>query len=149
MGPTGEAHPPTNNRAALRAVIGGLQFRNWNEEAWKKVVIATSSDYVVDGATEWVKKWETNGWVTGKKKAVSNRDLWELLMKEVRKYKRKGLEVVFWRIERDQNREANAAAHEALGCHDVERFERHGAHMLNAREMVYYRFLGSDIPGEM
>jgi ribonuclease HI len=50
-GPSGESHPQTSNRAELRAVIAALQYRVWYGEGWKKLVIATDSEYVVKGAT--------------------------------------------------------------------------------------------------
>ncbi|KAJ3562507.1 hypothetical protein NPX13_g8545 [Xylaria arbuscula] len=40
-GPGGEEHPATSNRTKLRAVIAGLEFREWQEEGWKRIVIAT------------------------------------------------------------------------------------------------------------
>jgi ribonuclease HI len=47
------------------------------------LVIATDSDYVVKGATEWVSSWIRKGWKTAKGTAVQNRDLWEALLGEV------------------------------------------------------------------
>ncbi|KAH6625899.1 hypothetical protein C7974DRAFT_209457 [Boeremia exigua] len=55
-GPTGEAASQTSNRAELRAVIGALGFRLWNNEGFQRLVVATDSTYVVDGSTEWMKK---------------------------------------------------------------------------------------------
>ncbi|KAG8839868.1 hypothetical protein FRC20_005887, partial [Serendipita sp. 405] len=45
--------PQTLHRAELRAAIGAMQYRNWNSEGFRSLVIATNSDYVVRGATEW------------------------------------------------------------------------------------------------
>ena len=49
-GPTGQQHQQTSNRAELRAVIGALRFRSWTGEGFKTVVIATDSEYVVNGS---------------------------------------------------------------------------------------------------
>lgn len=54
--------PQTLHRAELRAVIGALQYRNWNSEGFRSIVIAINSEYVFRGATEWAWKWEKNGW---------------------------------------------------------------------------------------
>lgn len=56
-GPYGDEYGQTSNRAELRAVIKALNFRDWPGEyfIWgknfKTIVIATDSEYVVEGAT--------------------------------------------------------------------------------------------------
>ena len=45
------------------------------------IIIYTDSTYVKNGITEWIKKWEINGWKNANKKAVKNKDLWEKLNK--------------------------------------------------------------------
>ncbi len=65
----------TNNRMELTAVIRGL-------EALKRptsVVIHTDSRYVMDGITQWMKRWKRNGWKTSDKKPVKNEELWREL----------------------------------------------------------------------
>jgi ribonuclease HI len=54
-GPNNEEVPLTSNRADLRAVIAALRFWLWNNEGTRRLVIATDSSYVIDGATERVK----------------------------------------------------------------------------------------------
>lgn len=78
-----------------------------------RIVIATDSAYVCEGATQHIKAWERNGWQTARKQPVKNRDLWELLIRGVRKQARLGVDVVFWKIPREQNWEADAAAKKA------------------------------------
>ncbi|KAJ5190896.1 uncharacterized protein N7498_009881 [Penicillium cinerascens] len=56
-GPTGELHPQTSNRAELRAVIAALRFRYWPGEGFDRLVIATDSEYVVEGITSWIRGW--------------------------------------------------------------------------------------------
>ena len=41
-----------------------------------EVTIFTDSTYVKNGITEWIKKWEKNGWKSANKKPVKNKDLW-------------------------------------------------------------------------
>jgi len=109
-GPTGEPHQQTSNRAELRAVIAALQYRVWYGEGWASLVIATDSEYVAKGATEWVPRWQRKGWVTTQRTAVKNRDLWELLLQLVQRYRRAGMTISFWRIPRALNEEADRAA---------------------------------------
>jgi ribonuclease HI len=40
------------------------------------VTVHTDSRYVMDGATQWMKRWKANGWKTSDKKPVKNNDLW-------------------------------------------------------------------------
>ena len=112
-GPFGDDSEQTSNRAELRAVIAALGFRYWPGEGFKTLVIATDSEYAVRGATKWAKKWVENGWVTSKSGAVKNRDLWEALLGEIERYEDEGMAVEFWRVPREWNMVADAAAKEA------------------------------------
>lgn len=111
----GPAEPQTSNRAELRAVIAVLRFRHWSSrgEGFKSIVIATDSEYVVNGATNWAKGWVKKGWKTSVGAAVKNKDLWELLLGEVERWHDEGLKVMFWRIGRELNSVADAAAKKA------------------------------------
>ena len=65
----------TNNRMEMTAAIEALK-------SLKKpsiVTIHTDSRYLMDGATQWLKKWKANGWKTADKKPVKNDDLWRAL----------------------------------------------------------------------
>lgn len=42
--------------------------------------------------------------------AVQNRDLWEALLGEVERYKEEGMAIEFWRVPREWNTVADAAA---------------------------------------
>jgi ribonuclease HI len=62
----------TNNRMELTAAIMGL-------EALKlpcRVKLATDSQYLKRGITEWMPNWKRRGWTTADKKPVKNQDLW-------------------------------------------------------------------------
>ncbi|KAI0478975.1 ribonuclease H-like protein [Xylariaceae sp. FL0804] len=108
-GPYGDpAVQSSSNRAELRAVVAALGCRYWPGEGFRTLVIATDSEYVIRGATEWAKSWFTNGWQTANKKAdVKNQDLWELLLAEVEDYYHDGMLV------------ADAAAKNAAGTHEM------------------------------
>ena len=111
-----------SNRAELRAVIAALQFRSWYAEGWKRIVIATDLEYAINGATEWVDAWVRKNWITSKKVPVKNRDLWELLMQEIRRFADKGVEVLFWKIPRRWNTEADTAAKDGAAGDEVAEF---------------------------
>jgi ribonuclease HI len=65
----------TNNRMELLAVINGLNALKSSSQ----VTVHTDSRYVMDGATQWLKRWKSNGWKTSDKKPVRNDDLWRAL----------------------------------------------------------------------
>ncbi|PRD20231.1 UNVERIFIED_CONTAM: rnhA [Trichonephila clavipes] len=66
---------PTNQRAELTAAIEALKVLKNHAQ----VDLHTDSKYVVNGVTEWLAKWKTNGWKTSSKKPVENMDLWQAL----------------------------------------------------------------------
>ncbi|MEM7347875.1 MAG: RNase H family protein [Chloroflexota bacterium] len=70
------------NRMHLLAAINGLQ-------AIKRplpIHFYTSSDYVRDGITKWVKAWQRQQWKTKAGKPVSNQDLWKTLLEIAASY---------------------------------------------------------------
>jgi ribonuclease HI len=69
---SGKEKITTNNRMELMAPIMALKKIKSSAE----VTIYTDSTYVKNGITEWIKKWEKNGWKSASKKAVKNKDLW-------------------------------------------------------------------------
>lgn len=85
QGPWGDDGLQTSNRAELRAVIAALRFRHWPGEGFRRIVIATDSEYIVDGSTQWARTWVRNNWrTTGRMgdgyASVKNKDLWEMLL---------------------------------------------------------------------
>lgn len=72
----------TNNRMELTAVIEGLR-------ALKRpcrVTLHVDSTYVMNGLTKWLPGWKRNGWLTGDKKPVKNKELWQALDTEVQRH---------------------------------------------------------------
>jgi ribonuclease HI len=121
VGPSGKHEKPTSNRAELRAVVAALRYFGTETtetglEFWKprdsaKLVIATDSTYVVNGATKWCKAWETNGWKKSNGASVKNQDLWELLLERLRELQStRCYSISFWHIPREQNKEADIVA---------------------------------------
>ncbi len=98
-GPGGTASDPTSNRAKLRAAIAALEFREWHEEGWRRVVVATDLEYVVFGATRWLPRWVRRRWkMLRSARPVANRDLWEELNGIVEGLRARGTEVSFWLV---------------------------------------------------
>ena len=69
---SGKVKDTTNNRMELMAPIMALKKIKSNSD----ITILTDSTYVKNGITEWIKKWEKNGWKNSNKKPVKNKDLW-------------------------------------------------------------------------
>ncbi|KAK4211751.1 RNase H domain protein [Rhypophila decipiens] len=121
-GPYGDDGAQTSNRAELRAVIAALGFRYWPGEGFHKLVFATDSEYVVEGATEWARTWIRENWTRPvgpggyDRTEVKNRDLWEALLGQIERFKVRGMDVEFWRIPREWNTVADTAAKEAAAA---------------------------------
>jgi ribonuclease HI len=69
---SGKVKDTTNNRMELTAPIMALK----KIKSKSHITIFTDSTYVKNGITEWIKKWEKNGWKNSNKKPVKNKDLW-------------------------------------------------------------------------
>lgn len=76
----------TNNRMEMKAVIEALKEVS-KSPIDSLVEIHTDSEYLMKGATLWIKNWQKNNWRTKNKKPVLNQDLWQeiLLLSENRK----------------------------------------------------------------
>ncbi|KAK8024325.1 ribonuclease H-like domain-containing protein [Apiospora rasikravindrae] len=122
QGPFGDDAIQSSNRAELRAVIAALRFRHWAGENFHTAVIATDSEYVVEGSTAWARTWIRNGWLTSSRQPVKNKDLWEMLLGEVERWKEAGMDIQFWRIPREWNTVADAAAKKAAEGRDVDKW---------------------------
>jgi ribonuclease HI len=72
---SGGERDTTNNRMELTAAIEALRALSRP----CRVRITTDSQYVRQGVTEWVKRWQANGWKTAQRKPVKNQDLWREL----------------------------------------------------------------------
>jgi ribonuclease HI len=81
-GLSGRFRQTTNNRMELRAAVEALN-------ALKRpcrVDLYTDSVYLRSGITQWVHKWQRNGWKTASKDPVKNQDLWMALMDAVERH---------------------------------------------------------------
>ena len=118
--------PYTNQRAELYAAFRALDqaatistsdslVDDEGEPApLNAVIIKSDSEYLVKGMTEWVRKWEDNGYLTAKGKPVGNADLFQQLVGMVQFLAAEGVEVLFWHVPRKFNEEADELANRAL-----------------------------------
>ncbi|KAI7763223.1 hypothetical protein LZL87_013035 [Fusarium oxysporum] len=112
QGPLGDSAHPNSNRAELRAITGALRYRNWESEGFTTLVLATDSEYVVKGATEWIRAWLRKGWRKSDGAVVSNLDMWQVFLGEVERWDEYGVKIQLWKIPREWNTEADRLAKE-------------------------------------
>ncbi|KAH7916647.1 ribonuclease H-like domain-containing protein [Hygrophoropsis aurantiaca] len=75
------------------------------------LIIATDSQYVVKGMTEWLPHWKANGWRTSRGGRPSNIDLFQKLDAEVDANERRHhVEIGFWHVNREHNQLADKLA---------------------------------------
>lgn len=81
----GAERDTTNQRMELVACLRALESVADNLES---LTVVSDSSYLVNCfRRRWFEAWESNGWRTAQKNEVKNRDLWELLLVELRKRK--------------------------------------------------------------
>jgi ribonuclease HI len=118
----------TSHRAELLASIEGvqrfgkfLQSDKWDpprDSCKTQMVVATDSEYVYRGVTEWMPKWKVrafyqqhihpsdfllykiNGWQTSSGKPAANQDLFRTLDEALAKLEHAQINVGFWKIDR-------------------------------------------------
>lgn len=74
---SGNEEKSTNQRMEIKAVIEALRAC----PEGSTITIRTDSQFVIKGATQWMRGWIKNGWVTVNGDPVKNRELWEELWK--------------------------------------------------------------------
>ncbi|HIP83138.1 MAG TPA: ribonuclease HI [Desulfocapsa sulfexigens] len=70
------------NRIHIQSACSALQ----NLKRRLPIHIYTSSGYLKDGAGNWLKGWEQNGWHTREGKIVSNKEEWQALNQVLQEY---------------------------------------------------------------
>jgi ribonuclease HI len=127
---------PSSIRAELRAVVFALEKMNyasgdsftnsevrryWQKSKPSRLVIATVSEYVVQGMTQMCRVWETKGWKY-EGEPIRDQDLWLLAIQAVRALKEWcSVDVLFWQITHFQN-VADGTAHYACRMPDREKW---------------------------
>jgi ribonuclease HI len=69
---------PTNNHMELAGAIYALSYMLDHPEFGTEVTVVSDSEYVVLGASKWLKKWKARGW-KATSGPVKNRELWECI----------------------------------------------------------------------
>jgi ribonuclease HI len=111
---------PTNQVAELRAGIRGLEqalvikSNGVGDGDLKQVVIKADSEYLVKAMTEWVFKWERNGYRNSRGTPVTNTPHFKRLEELVVELNKLDVEVLFWHVPRDYNKQADMWANNAL-----------------------------------
>jgi ribonuclease HI len=88
----------TNNIGELMGAIMGIEalLENYDLSSFGnplKITVVSDSQYLIKGASEWIKKWNYNGWKTSNGKPVENRELWETRILPL--INRKGISISF------------------------------------------------------
>ncbi|KAF9525122.1 ribonuclease H-like domain-containing protein [Crepidotus variabilis] len=109
----------TNQRAELLAAIEGLKklheidldVRSYIESNDDSTyILATDSEYVVKGITEWFPRWKRRNWRTADGKRPANLDLFLKLDEYTASLERERVAVGFWHVPRTHNQEADELA---------------------------------------
>ncbi len=74
----GRLNPTTNNQMEMLAAIQALEEI---EEIQGSVQVWTDSTYLIRGITQWIWGWRSRDWKTADGKEVSNRELWQRLLR--------------------------------------------------------------------
>ncbi|RKK65700.1 hypothetical protein BFJ69_g16056 [Fusarium oxysporum] len=113
--------PVTNQIAELSAGIIALEqardilrTRALGEDPLHTVVIKADSEYLVKGMTDWIFKWEANGYRNAKRDPVKNSTLFKKLQGLVNDLNISNVEVLFWHVPRGMNKEADKLANQAF-----------------------------------
>ena len=77
---TGHEATTSANRLHLLSVVEGLRAAPQG----KRVHVYTPSDYVTQGAQQWVKTWSAQGWRTQEGHPVKHRDAWQAIVTQAR-----------------------------------------------------------------
>lgn len=110
-GPDNVEHENTPKRAELRAALAVLQIHDWDANNIQRLVIATSSEYVVRNATQSLGRALINDFRCGSDgRDMELKDLWVAFWKECDYWHKHGLEVFFWQITEEQNEDARKHA---------------------------------------
>src|SRR5579859_492966 len=114
--------PQTSQRAELMACLVALnQVERVAQDVdfdppLKMVLIATDSAYLVNSLTGYVYKWRENGYTAATGNPVVNGDLFRMIDKKLdaMEFGRQEIPVLFWKIHRSDNEEADELAKDAV-----------------------------------
>ncbi|KAJ3557596.1 hypothetical protein NP233_g11699 [Leucocoprinus birnbaumii] len=117
--------PQTSQRAEIQAAITALRiarqfymegdFDDIRRKKGRGVVLISDSAYVVNAMTDWVDKWQRNGWKTSEGRLVTNMADFIELDLLVSFFEGFRIPVRFWKVRRSENGLADRLAKEAIG----------------------------------
>jgi ribonuclease HI len=108
----------TNNKMELLSAIMGLsKIKNRKTP----VIVVMDSQYVVDGASIWSKKWKINGWKTSDNKPVANIEYWRWLLDIISSFENITFKKCYGHTDNEGNNKAdklcNVTMDEYIGGH--------------------------------
>lgn len=80
----------------------------------RSVVVKTHSKFLVRGMTEEVIRWRQNGWINCNGVKTCNWQYYAEIDDRIEDLRRRGVNVAFWLVEKEQNEEARALAIDAI-----------------------------------
>lgn len=99
----------TNIRAEMTAAIMAMRAVLEHVED-ERIVIATDSEFVVKGMTQWMEKWKENDWKKSDDSPPKNLELWKELDKLSRKIKKKSQKIEWRWVKGHDGNPGNEAA---------------------------------------
>lgn len=112
----------TNQVAELRASLMGLEkakelmLSGELEHGLKHLIIKSDSAYLVNAVTDWIYHWEFSGYKNFRGPRVDNAVLLGELLAKTMELERCNVEVMFWQVPREMNRQEGALANAALNA---------------------------------
>ena len=107
----------TSQAAEIQAAIEALDLAQGvtdDNPSIMNIVLMTDSSYLVKSMTEYVWKWVDNGWTNARSQEVVNRRAFEDLHSTIETMEGDGVDVQFWLVPREENRDADRLANLAL-----------------------------------
>lgn len=119
QGPLPRNERQTSQRAELLSCFVALEqiekFYLEHQRQVQTAVIVTDSSYIVESLTKYIYNWRENGYMSVSGDPVRNRDLFEQIDEKLEDMNEMhNIEVLFWKIDRSENENANRLA--AMGA---------------------------------
>jgi len=124
----------TNQFAELYATVKALDVvKELIDESHviSPVVLYTDSASLVHGVSDFIWKWEENGYRNARGSPVVDAYAFKVLHKRIQVWQRRGTEINFWKVPREYNTEADELASSAL---------RAGRLIQEIRRIIHPRF---------
>jgi len=117
--------PHTSQRVELMAcfvALNQIEKFCWMNDSCRQLtfVIATDSAYLFNSITSYVYKWRVNNYTSALGRPVVNQDLFERIDDKLcsMAYGRQQIDVLFWKVDRSENQEADRLAR--MGVPDLD-----------------------------